>query len=120
MIVLDGATSQWKRCVASSRAIGPAVASPAAMRSIASRCGRTASGVEVGRERGQPALVELRARGEVAERPAEDDHARVDPLAALDPRHDADDRVRERATARSRASSAVATKARGASSRAQR
>ena len=64
-----------------------------------SRCWPHRLGVEVGRERGQPALVELRARGQVAERAAEDDHARVDPLAALDPRHDADDRVGEGATA---------------------
>src|SRR5215217_2944612 len=44
MIVLDGETSQWNRSPWVSAAIGPAEESPAAMRSIASRCGRTASG----------------------------------------------------------------------------
>ena len=43
MIVLDGATSQWKRAVVSSCAIGPPAGSPAAIRSIASRCARTAA-----------------------------------------------------------------------------
>jgi hypothetical protein len=42
MIVLDGATSQWKRAVVSRAAIGPPAGSPAAMRSIAARCARTA------------------------------------------------------------------------------
>ena len=38
--MLDGATSQWNRSALPSRAIGPAVGSPAAIRSIAARCGR--------------------------------------------------------------------------------
>ena len=54
MIVLDGATSQWKRAVVSSCAIGPPSASPAAIRSIASRCARTASRSSSGAERGEP------------------------------------------------------------------
>ena len=40
--------------------------------------------VEVGRERAQPVGVEVGAGAEVVERPAEDDHADVHPLAALD------------------------------------
>src|SRR5215210_3634362 len=43
MIVLDGATSQWKRSDSGSAAIGPASRSPAAIRTSASRCPRTAS-----------------------------------------------------------------------------
>src|SRR5215218_7341265 len=43
MIVLDGATSQWKRSDAGSAAIGPASGSPAAIRSSAARWPRTAS-----------------------------------------------------------------------------
>ena len=69
------------------------------MRSIASRCGRTVAGSRSGASAASAALVEVRARGEVVERPAEDDHADVDPLAALDARHDADDRVGEGVTA---------------------
>src|SRR5829696_9685491 len=43
MIVLDGATSQWKRSDAGSAAIGPASRSPAAIRRMAWRWPRTAS-----------------------------------------------------------------------------
>ena len=54
MIVLDGATSQWKRCVASSRAIGPAV--------------RVAGGDALDRRRG--AAARRRGRGRARARPA--------------------------------------------------
>ena len=57
-----------------------------------------------------------RARQEVA-LAAEQDDAGVDPLAALDPRDDAQDRVAELATAPARARSASSPNARGASSR---
>ena len=43
MIVLDGDAIQWKRSERSSAAIGPAVGSPAATRSIAASCARTSS-----------------------------------------------------------------------------
>src|SRR6187551_4081897 len=48
MIVLDGETSQWKRSAWPSLAIGPAVSSPAAIRSMASRCGRMEAGSRFG------------------------------------------------------------------------
>src|SRR6187551_1442826 len=48
MIVLDGETSQWKRSAWPSLAIGPAVSSPAAIRSMASRCGRMDAGSRFG------------------------------------------------------------------------
>src|SRR5262249_27876436 len=55
--------------------------------------------VEPGPEGGEPRLVEPGARGEVVERPAENEHADVHPLAALDPWHEPVNRIRERATA---------------------
>ena len=90
MIVLDGATSQWKRAVMSSCAIGPArrVARGDALDRL--EVGAHRVGVEVGRERGAAAARRAACARQVAERPAEDDHADVDPLAALDPRHDAE------------------------------
>ena len=113
MIVLDGATSQWKRAVWSSRAIGPprvvAGRDPLERVEMRAHCLR----VEHRARARRAALVERGARGEVLGGAAEDDHADVHPLAALDPRHDAVDRVRERAT-RPRARSASSTKSRGA------
>ena len=97
MIVLDGATSQWKRSDAGSAAIGPASASPAAIR--AERVEVAADRVDVGvrRERARAGPVERDARGEEAPRAAEQDDAGVDALAALDARDHAHDRVLERA-----------------------
>ena len=69
------------------------------MRSIASRCGRTASRSSVRPERRDARLVERGARSEEVERPAEDDDADVDALAALEPRHEPVDRIGEGATA---------------------
>ena len=68
------------------------------MRSIASRCGADRRRVDVGPQRGEPLLVELRARAEIVECPREHDDADVDPLAALDARHDAIHGVGERTT----------------------
>ena len=73
--------------------------SPAAMRSIALE-------VRPHRRRGRGPARAPRARrssssvraARIVERPAEDDDADVDPLAALDARHEAVDRVGERAT----------------------
>ena len=73
------------------------------------------------RQRGEQALVELRAGAEEAARAAEEDDAGVDELAALDPRDDADGRVLEGrvVTPRARASASCAN-SRGPSSRAAR
>ena len=95
MIVLAGETSQWNRSAGSNRAIGPAAGSPAAIRSIASRCERTVARSRSGATAASPRLVELDPRPEVAPRPAQQDHADVELLAALDARHDADHRVLE-------------------------
>ena len=83
-----------------------------AIRSIASRCGRTAAGSRAGQSAASRSLVERGPGREVAERPAEDDDADVDPLAALDARHDAG-RRRRRTGYRPRARSASSTNARG-------
>ena len=100
MIVLDGETSQWKRSAWPSAAIGPAVGSPAAIRSIASRCGRMVAGIEVGGERGQACLVERDPCPEVAPRAAQQHDPDVEALAAFHPWQDAHDRVLERVTRR--------------------
>src|SRR3954470_2001175 len=47
-IVLEGATSQWKRSDGGSFAIGPPCGSPAAIRSTCCRCGRTSAGSHLG------------------------------------------------------------------------
>ena len=96
MIVLDGATSQWKRSDWSSRATGPASASPGRDARHRVEVRAHLGGVEIGGEAGQARLVERRARGQVAARAAEEHHADVHALAALDPRDDAHDRVLER------------------------
>ena len=63
------------------------------MRAIACEVRRGPRRVELRRERGQARGVEVDARPEVVELPAEDDHARVDEFPALDARDDAEDRV---------------------------
>ena len=117
MIVLAGATSQWKRSEAGSAAIGPAPASPAAIRRTRLEVPADGLDVRVRRERAQAVLVQRDPRPEELPRAAEEHDARVQALAPLDARDDPDDRVLERARPR-RASSASAAKARGASSRA--
>ena len=93
MIVLRGATSQWKRSRSGSlpdRAGGGAAAHTAA---IAASAARIALRSSVRIERAQARLVDREARGEEALGVRRDDRADVDELAALDARHDADDRV---------------------------
>ena len=97
MIVEAGATIQPKRSDCESCAIGPAPGSPCAMPAIASRRPQTARGVELGRDRGEARLVDVRAQLEEVELAAEQHEPDVDALAALDPRHDAQERVGERA-----------------------
>ena len=116
--MLDGATSQWKRAVVSSAAIGPAAGSPGG--DALDRGEVPARGVEVELrpERPRPLLVEPRPRADEVERPAEDDDADVEPLAALDvAARGAGSRTR---TAQPRADSASSTNPRGASSRRDR
>ena len=121
MIVLDGATSQWKRAVVSSFAIGPAarVAGGDPLDRLEVRAHRVA--VELRPERARArGSSSARARGEEVERPAEDDDADVDPLAALDAAARRG-RPRRRTGYRcSRAASASSTNARGSSSRPSR
>ena len=100
MIVLDGDTSQWNRSAGSSRAIGPADASPAAIRSIASRCERTVARSRSGATAATRASSSSILRAEIALPPAEQDHPDVELLAALDARHDPDHRVLEDVTRR--------------------
>ena len=76
-------------------AMGPADGSPAAIRSIAARCGRIVAGSTSGAIARSRADVQRHAGAEEPPRPAQDDDARVQRLAPLDPRHDADDRVLE-------------------------
>ena len=120
MIVLDGATSQWKRAVVSSAAIGPASGSPCGDSLDRLEVRSHGLGIDVGPQRGEPLLVERRARTEVVERSREHDDAHVDPLAALDARDDAVHGVGERSYRRSRALSASSTNVRGESSRPRR
>ena len=117
MIVLDGDTSQWKRSAWPSRAIGPAVGSPAAIRSIASRCGRMVAGSRSGAK----AARRFSSSAIRAPRKRVGRHSRTTPtlrrLAALDA---AAGRGRSRTGTRyaaARARSASSTKGRGASSR---
>ena len=60
-----------------SRAIGPAPGSPAAIPSIASRCGPTTNGVALRSERAQPVAVERGASGQEPPRAAQQDDAGV-------------------------------------------
>ena len=100
-IVLAGAVSQWKRsdwsqarrrCPPSSRALGH--------RHQRLQLGAHLGRVAVRRQRGEQRLVERDARAEEAQRPAEQHHAGVERLAALDARDDAQHRVLERLSAR--------------------
>ena len=94
MIVLRGETSQWKRLRCGSAPIGPASAPPRQTARDRRRDWRAiASRSSVGSSAQQPRLVELDARLEEVACRARQDHADVDQLAALDARHDADDRV---------------------------
>src|SRR5829696_6740823 len=79
-------------------------------------------GIDLGSERPEPRLVERRSCREEASGPAQEDHAGVEALAALDPRDDSDHRVLERLTghhaaaAARRRCSATSMNGRGASS----
>ena len=117
-IVLDGAVSQWKRSDCGIVATCPPSGRPSATATSVSSCARTSAGSQPGRERGQQRLVELDAGAEEAQRAAEQHHAGVDGLAALDARDDAHHRVLERLSAR--APSASSTNPARSSSRAAR
>jgi hypothetical protein len=88
MIVEEGATSQPKR------SDGGALAADDPTQRLQSRAHGLR--VELGVQRGQPRLVELRAKVEEAVLAAEEHDADVQSLAALHPRHDAQQGVGER------------------------
>ena len=100
MIVLEGATSHPNLSEGGSSAIAPASGFPGGHVTSASRWARTSSARDVGRQRREPALVEPDLCAEEVALAAEQHHAGVEALAALDARHDAQDRVGERATRR--------------------
>ena len=94
MMVLRGDTSQRKRPRGGSSPIGPASGAAAAhdrndRRGSRASTSRSTSGSSASSRR----LVQLDPRLEKIQVGAGQDHADVDLLAALDPRHDPDDRV---------------------------
>ena len=95
MIVLEGATSQWKRAGLGRAAIGPPARSPAAIRAIASRCARTVGASASGAR----ACKRRSSRSTRAARNRRGRQNRITPAfmdsPALHPRHHADDRVLE-------------------------
>ena len=105
--------------IAAARRSGPPSGSPAATRTRASRCSLHGLEVEARRQRLDAARVERDPRPQETACAAEDDHADVEELLALDPRHERAARRTGRVQA-PRAASASSTNARGAASRAHR
>ena len=66
MLVLRGATSQWKRSRSGMRPIGPAAAPPSHTAAIAVERAAEGAQVEVGVEREEPGLVDVEAGAQVA------------------------------------------------------
>ena len=94
MIVLRGATSQWKRPRCGSSPIGPASGPPRQTAGIVVEV--RAHRVEIERRdraRSSAASSSSMRASRKSSAGARQDHADVDQLAALDARHDADDRV---------------------------
>jgi hypothetical protein len=97
--VLAGAVSQWKRSDGGSAASGPRGRVPGGDLLEHAQALADRPRVDAGRQRAQPGVVEQRARHEeLTVLAGEDDDARVEHLAALDVRHDAQQRVLERPT----------------------